>query len=98
MDGSTPAREATARTPLVPLRVFRSRAVSGANAIQALTVAGMFGMFFLGVLYLQRVLGYDALRLANHLVVGERVDIRFAHAVRAQHDTCPIRDRVIPKV
>ena len=55
------AREATAKTPLVPLRIFRSRNVSGANVIQALTVAGMFGMFFLGALYLQRVLGYDAL-------------------------------------
>ncbi len=54
-------REATARTPLVPLRIFRSRNVSGANVIQALTVAGMFGMFFLGALYLQRVLDYDAL-------------------------------------
>ena len=54
-------REATARNPLVPLRIFRSRNVTGANIIQALTVAGMFGMFFLGVLYLQRVLGYDAL-------------------------------------
>ncbi|MQA26972.1 MAG: DHA2 family efflux MFS transporter permease subunit [Micromonosporaceae bacterium] len=55
------AREATARTPLIPLRIFRSRAVSGANLIQGLTVAGMFGMFFLGVLYLQRILKYDAL-------------------------------------
>jgi EmrB/QacA subfamily drug resistance transporter len=55
------AREATARNPLIPLRIFRSRNVSGANAIQALAVAGMFGMFFLGALYLQRVLGYDAL-------------------------------------
>ena len=36
-------REATARTPLIPLRIFRSRNVSGANAIQALVVAGMFG-------------------------------------------------------
>ncbi|MEQ4718970.1 MFS transporter [Nonomuraea sp. B19D2] len=54
-------REATAREPLVPLRIFRSANVSGANAIQALTVAGMFGMFFLGTLYLQRVLGYDSL-------------------------------------
>ena len=26
-------------------------------------VAGMFGMFFLGVLYLQRVLGYDAVEI-----------------------------------
>jgi EmrB/QacA subfamily drug resistance transporter len=56
------AREATAAHPLVPLRIFRSRNVAGANAIQALAVAGMFAMFFLGALYLQRVLGYDALQ------------------------------------
>ena len=31
--------------------------------LQALLVAGMFGMFFLGALYLQRVLGYDALEI-----------------------------------
>ncbi len=55
-------REATASNPLMPLRILRSRTVAGANAIQALTVAGMFGTFFLGALYLQRVLGYDALR------------------------------------
>ncbi len=54
-------REATAKTPLMPLRIFRSRNVSGANIIQALSIAGMFGMFFLGALYLQRVLGFDAL-------------------------------------
>jgi EmrB/QacA subfamily drug resistance transporter len=54
-------REATAPNPLVPLRIFRSRNLSGANLIQALVVAGMFGMFFLGTLYMQRVLGYDAL-------------------------------------
>ena len=56
-------REATARNPLMPLRIFRSRNVSGANTVQALLVAGMFGMFFLGALYLQRVLGYDALEI-----------------------------------
>jgi EmrB/QacA subfamily drug resistance transporter len=56
------AREAKTANPLIPLRIFRSRNVSGANAIQALAVAGMFGMFFLGALYLQRVLGYDALQ------------------------------------
>jgi len=56
-------REATAANPLMPLRIFRSRNVSGANVVQALLVAGMFGMFFLGALYLQRVLGYDALEI-----------------------------------
>jgi predicted MFS family arabinose efflux permease len=55
------AREATARSPLMPLRIFRSSPVRAANAIQILSVAGMFGMFFLGALYLRRVLGYDAL-------------------------------------
>jgi EmrB/QacA subfamily drug resistance transporter len=57
------AREANARTPLVPLRIFRSRNVTGANMIQVLSVAGMFGVFFLGALYLQRVLHYDALQI-----------------------------------
>jgi predicted MFS family arabinose efflux permease len=47
----------------MPLRLFRSRNVSGANAIQALLVAGMFAMFFLGALYLQRILGYDPLEV-----------------------------------
>jgi EmrB/QacA subfamily drug resistance transporter len=56
------AREATARSPLMALRIFRSRNVTGANLIQVLSVAGMFGMFFLGALYLQRILGYDALQ------------------------------------
>ena len=61
--GAFVAREARAANPLIPLRIFRSRNISGANLIQVLTVAGMFGMFFLGALYLQRVLGYDALQI-----------------------------------
>src|SRR3954464_14236007 len=55
------AREATAANPLMPFRLLRSSAVVGANVIQVLSVAGMFGVFFMGALYLQRVLGYDAL-------------------------------------
>jgi EmrB/QacA subfamily drug resistance transporter len=56
-------RQATIANPLMPLRLFRSRNVAGANVLQALLVAGMFGMFFLGALYLQRVLGYSALEV-----------------------------------
>jgi EmrB/QacA subfamily drug resistance transporter len=55
------ARQATAANPLLPLRIFRSRNVTGANLVQMLMVAGLLGMFFLAVLYLQRVLGFDAL-------------------------------------
>jgi predicted MFS family arabinose efflux permease len=54
-------RESRTANPLVPLQIFRSREIAGANLVQVLTVAGMFGMFFLGVLYLQRVLGYGAI-------------------------------------
>ncbi|HEX6460532.1 MAG TPA: MFS transporter [Thermoleophilaceae bacterium] len=79
------AREATARNPLIPLRIFRSRNVSGANAVQALLVAGMFGMFFLGALYMQRVLGYDALQiglafLPATLVMGT-LSLRFSEPI-----------------
>jgi EmrB/QacA subfamily drug resistance transporter len=68
-------RQARAANPLMPLRLFRSREVSGANLVQALLVVGMFGMFFLGALYMQRVLGYDALQvglayLPTTLVMG----------------------------
>jgi len=56
-------RQARIPNPLVPLRLFRSRNVTGANVVMALLVVGMFGMFFLGALYLQRVLGYDALEV-----------------------------------
>jgi EmrB/QacA subfamily drug resistance transporter len=83
------ARQARIANPLMPLRLFRSRNVAGANTIQALLVAGMFGMFFLGALYLQRILGYDALEvgfafLPTTLVMGtlslgfsERLIMRF---------------------
>jgi EmrB/QacA subfamily drug resistance transporter len=55
------ARQARIAQPLMPLRLFHSRNVVGANVIQAFVVAGMFGMFFLGALYLQRILGYTPL-------------------------------------
>ena len=69
------ARQARVANPLVPLRLFRSREVAGANLVQALLVVGMFGMFFLGALYMQRILGYDALQvglayLPTTLVMG----------------------------
>lgn len=79
------AREATARKPLVALRIFRSRNISGANLIQILSVAGMFGMFFLGALYLRRVRGYDALEIGLAFlpvtVTMGSMSIRFSEAL-----------------
>ncbi|MFF2075544.1 MFS transporter [Kitasatospora sp. NPDC058162] len=53
-------RQARAARPLLPLRMFRSRNVSGANAVQLLTIAGMFGFQIMVALYLQQVLGYGS--------------------------------------
>jgi EmrB/QacA subfamily drug resistance transporter len=53
-------RQARARTPLLPLRLFRSRRVSGANAVQLLTVAAAFGFQVLIPQYMQHILGYRA--------------------------------------
>jgi EmrB/QacA subfamily drug resistance transporter len=61
--GAFIVREARAAQPIMPLRIFKSRNVSGANVAEALLVAGMFGTFFLGSLYMQEVLGYDPLEI-----------------------------------
>ena len=71
------AREATAKNPLIPLGIFRSRNITGANAIQALSISGMFAMFFLGTLYLERIL--QLRRARDRLRVPPRHDRDGAH-------------------
>ncbi|MEH0516499.1 MFS transporter [Streptomyces sp. B21-106] len=53
-------RQATAKNPLMPLRIFRSRSVLAANLVQILMVAALFSFQILVALYLQQVLGYGA--------------------------------------
>ncbi|MEU8081262.1 MFS transporter [Catellatospora citrea] len=53
-------RQATARRPLMPPRVLRSRTVTGANLVQMLMVAALFSFQIITALYLQKVLGYGA--------------------------------------
>src|SRR5258707_761606 len=76
-------RQRTARNPLMPLRIFSSRNVTGANLVQVLGTAGMFGMFFIGSLYLRRILGYDPLQiglafLPVAVVIGV-LSLRYTH-------------------
>jgi EmrB/QacA subfamily drug resistance transporter len=58
--GAFVVREARTANPLLPLRVFRSRNVTGANTVMLLVVAGFFGTFFVGSLFLEQVLGFGA--------------------------------------
>src|ERR1700733_15038375 len=48
-------RQRTARNPLMPLRILAARKIAAANLVQVLGVAGMYGMFFLGALYLRGI-------------------------------------------
>ena len=48
-----------AASPLMPLRLFASRMLTGANVTMFLLGAAMFGMWFFVSLYLQLVLGYS---------------------------------------
>ena len=63
-------RQARIERPLMPLRLFHSRNVTGANIVMALLVVGMFGLFFLGALYLQLVLGYEPLEVGLAFLPG----------------------------
>jgi EmrB/QacA subfamily drug resistance transporter len=48
--------------PLVPLRVFRSRTIVGANAVMLVFGTLPYGLGFVLTLYAQQVLGYSAVR------------------------------------
>jgi EmrB/QacA subfamily drug resistance transporter len=77
-----------ASTPLVPFRLFRSRAVSGSNVVMFLVGAGFFSMWYFLSLYLQNVLGYGALRAGMAFL-----PMAIAIIIAAQ-----ISSRLLPKV
>src|SRR5262249_21524181 len=56
------AIESRTRQPLLPLRLFRSGSLTGANVVGLLMGSSIFAMFFFLSLYMQEVLGYSPLR------------------------------------
>lgn len=60
--GAFVAIERRVRAPIVPLRVFRSRAISISQIVIVAMMVAFFGWFFFSPLYMQRVLGFDALQ------------------------------------
>jgi EmrB/QacA subfamily drug resistance transporter len=47
--------------PIFPLRILKLHGLILSSAIRGLMVTGMYGMWFLGTLYLEKILGYGAL-------------------------------------
>jgi EmrB/QacA subfamily drug resistance transporter len=54
--------ESRIENPIMPLRILRLRMLMGSSLVRGLLVTGMFSAFFLGSLYLEHVLGYDAIQ------------------------------------
>jgi EmrB/QacA subfamily drug resistance transporter len=59
--GAFLALESRLQNPIMPLRVLRLRMLMGSSLVRGLLVTGMFSAFFLGSLYIERVLGYSAI-------------------------------------
>ncbi len=51
-----------AKSPLMPLRIYRSRTLSAANSVMLLIGGAMFAMWFFVSLYLQQVLGFTPIQ------------------------------------
>ncbi|MGH3873288.1 MAG: MFS transporter [Pseudonocardiaceae bacterium] len=75
--------EARARSPLVPLRIFRLRNVAISNIISVLWPAAMFAWFFLSALYLQLVLGYSPLQVGLAFLPGNLIMAAFSLGLSA---------------
>jgi EmrB/QacA subfamily drug resistance transporter len=54
--------EARLENPILPLRLLRLRTLAGSSVVRAMMGTGMYGTFFLGALYLERVQGYGTVQ------------------------------------
>lgn len=61
--------ENRAAHPLMPMRIFRIRNLSGADSLMLLIAAGLFSIFFFTTLYLQEILGYSAVKTGVSFLV-----------------------------
>ena len=60
--GAFVAIELRSKAPLMPFTIFRNRTLTGANVTAILVAMSLFSMFYFITLYMQFVLGYDALK------------------------------------
>lgn len=76
--------EARVAAPLMPLALFRLRNVATANAVGVLWAAAMFAWFFVSALYMQQVLGYDALQVGLAFLPANLIMAAFSLGLSAK--------------
>jgi EmrB/QacA subfamily drug resistance transporter len=70
--------ETRVQSPLMPLRIFGLKTLSGANAVSFLLGASFFAFIFIGTLYMQQVLGYSALQTGVTWLTTSVTSVAFA--------------------
>jgi EmrB/QacA subfamily drug resistance transporter len=81
--------------PLLPLRIFRLRTLSGSNIAAFLSGAAVFSQFFLLTLYMQQVLHYSALQTGAAYITFTLTIIVFSGVSQALVTRIGVR-RVLP--
>lgn len=78
------AIEARVAEPLMPLALFRLRNVATASVVGVLWAAGMFAWFFVSALYMQLVLGYDAMQVGLAFLPANLIMAAFSLGLSAK--------------
>jgi EmrB/QacA subfamily drug resistance transporter len=69
--------------PLMPLRIFKIRNLTGADLLMLLMASGLFSIFFFTTLYLQEILGYSPVKTGlSFLVVPVAIAITATNVPR----------------
>ena len=76
--------ESRVKSPLMPLPLFRLRNVATANVAAVLWAAAMFAWFFISALYLQLVLGYDAMQVGLSFLPANVIMAAFSLGLSAR--------------
>jgi EmrB/QacA subfamily drug resistance transporter len=76
--------ESRVPSPLMPLGLFRLRNVAAANVAAVLWAAAMFAWFFISALYLQLVLGYDAMQVGLSFLPANIIMAAFSLGLSAK--------------
>ncbi len=76
--------EMRVREPLMPLTLFKLRNVATANTVGVLWAASMFAWFFISALYLQLVLGYNAMQVGLAFLPANLIMAAFSLGLSAR--------------
>jgi EmrB/QacA subfamily drug resistance transporter len=76
--------ESRVKAPLMPLGLFKLRNVATANIAAVLWAAAMFAWFFISALYLQLVLGYNAMQVGLSFLPANIIMATFSLGLSAR--------------